>query len=131
MSEATNKQISFHLYPTGVKILGRTEFTRRVESGQKAIDVNVGAMEARDLETEALSNIITEKMAHMSPECFQMNSCFKVYLTDSERHDEVDYLNDLVAEHAPTFHNGRMAFIYEDSHQGVDCFTLEYQSKVA
>lgn len=131
MSQATNKQISFHLYPTGVKILGRTEFIRRVESGQKAIDVNVGAMEARDLETESLSSVIKEKMAHMSPECFQMDSCFKVYLADSDRHDEVDYLNDLVAEHAPTLHSGRMAFIYEDSFQGVDCFVLDYQSKVA
>ena len=62
MSQATNKSISFHLYPTGVKILGRTEFARRVESGQKAINVNVGAMEARDLETESLSNVIKEKI---------------------------------------------------------------------
>jgi hypothetical protein len=131
MSQATNKTISFHLYPTGVKILGRTEFARRVESGQKAIDVNVDAMMTRNLETEALSNVITEKMAHMSPECFQMDTCFKVYLSDSGRHDEVNFLNELVAEHAPTFHSGRMAFIYEDSFQGLDCFVLDYQSKVA
>jgi hypothetical protein len=131
MSQDANKSLSLSLYPTGVKLLGRTEFLRRVNAGEKAIDVNVDAMWTRDRETEKLIDIIGDKMSHLSPECFQMDSCLQIYLDESERHVEIPFLNDLVEEHAPMLHRGGMTFEYDNSFQGTDCFILDYKCKVA
>lgn len=131
MSQVSQQTPSLGLCPTGVALLGRTEFLRRMTAGEKALDINLSAMETRDKETQKLIAIISDEMAANGAECFQIKDCMEVYISGMDRDEAADQLNDYIAEHAPMFHQGNMEFEFDEEFNGTNRFIMNYQSNVA
>lgn len=112
------------LYPTGLALLGDTEFLRRVKAGQTAMAVNMDAIKTRDSEAATLIREISVALADYHVECFHLEASLEVYVKGIAEKEATQILNALLATHAPMFSQSKMEFEYDESLECVDRYIM-------